>query len=156
MDDQFLTRKLSYAGYPKELQSPHLLTKDELGEQLRKYCETLGLSGIYSAKVLSTQYDANEKRWTLKVQTPSGEISVTSKHLVQATGVGSQKPYLPPAAITGREVYKGISVHSSQFKSAQELKARGVKVSETPIRKFDRRTPPRFKMVETRMGWLAG
>lgn len=106
-----------------------MLTKDELGEQLRKYCETLRLNGIYSAKILSTQYSTTEKRWTVKVQTPKGEMCIASKHIVQATGVGSQKPHLPLAATKDKDIYKGISIHSAQFRSAQALKEKGVKAS---------------------------
>ncbi|EEU40655.1 uncharacterized protein NECHADRAFT_76016 [Fusarium vanettenii 77-13-4] len=48
-----------------------------------------------------------------------------SKHLVQATGVRSQKPHRPLVIDEG--IYKGISIHSVAFKNGNELKNRGVK-----------------------------
>lgn len=113
--------------YDKKLASPHMLTKNELAEQVRQYVAAFNLNVINSAKVLSTQYNTTDKRWTLNFQTPTGERTVVSKQLVQATGIGSQKPFTP--SMKDEQVYKGISLHSAQYKSASELKAKGVKVS---------------------------
>lgn len=118
------------AAYDQHLQTPHLLTKNELGDQVHKYVETFQLNSINSAKVLSTKYDGTVKQWTLTVQTPTGNRSITGKQLVQATGFGSQKPHLPQ--IADSHLYKGVSIHSTQFKSGRELKERGIKVSNTP------------------------
>ncbi len=46
---------------------------------------------------------------------------------MQATGFGTHKPYLPPMA--DEALYKGISVHSTHFKNAVELREKGAKVS---------------------------
>ncbi|KAJ4397789.1 hypothetical protein N0V93_002026 [Gnomoniopsis smithogilvyi] len=119
--------EMPYMTYDKDLQTPHLLTKDELGDQVHKYVETFQLNSINSAKILFTKYDGQTKKWTVNIQTPSGNRSITCKQLVQATGFGSQKPYLPQ--ITDSHVYKGISIHSTQFKSGRELKERGIKTA---------------------------
>ncbi|KAL1840235.1 hypothetical protein VTJ49DRAFT_666 [Mycothermus thermophilus] len=116
---------MAYLPYEKHKQYPHLLSRDDLAEQVRRYVETFHLNVISSATVRSTTYDPSAQRWTVQVQTPGGQQTVVSKHLVQATGYGSQKPYVP--AIADRKAYQGISVHSSEFKNAEELKARGVK-----------------------------
>ena len=121
---------ISHLGYPKELQSPHLLTKDELAEQVRKYVAAFNLNVITSAKIKSTQYDDSTKRWTVRLETPAGEHRVVSKHLVQATGIGSQKPYIP--SIPDSHLYKGISIHSASYKNAKELKEKGAKVNLPP------------------------
>jgi cation diffusion facilitator CzcD-associated flavoprotein CzcO len=72
-------------------------------------------------------YNKSNEKWTIRLQTPAGAITVTAKHLVQATGVSSQKPYVP--FIPDRQVYKGISIHSSDYKNGQTLANQGVKVS---------------------------
>lgn len=113
-------------GYPKELQSPHLLTKDELAQQVRRYVSSFDLNFITSAKIQSVVYDQSAKRWTIKFQTPSGPQKAVSKHLVQATGVRSQKPHLP--CIIDEGIYKGISMHSVTFRNGNKLKNQGVKV----------------------------
>ncbi|GAB1319243.1 Flavoprotein involved in K+ transport [Madurella fahalii] len=117
--------ELPYMAYDKELQTPHLLTRDELAEQVRRYVKTFNLNMINSAQIRSTTYDQSAKRWTVKFQTPSGQHTAVSKHLVQATGFGSQKIYIPPMADEG--LYKGISIHSAHYKNATELKEKGVK-----------------------------
>ena len=65
------------------------------------------------------------KQWTVALQTPTGQVTVTSKQLVLATGCGSQKPYLPH--IKDKELYRGISVHSNDYKNCSDLKNKGVK-----------------------------
>ncbi|UPK90971.1 hypothetical protein LCI18_001906 [Fusarium solani-melongenae] len=117
--------ELPYMSYPKELRSPHLLTKDELAQQVRRYVSSFDLNFITSAKIQSTVYDQSAKRWTIKFLTPGGPQTAVSKHLVQATGVRSQKPYLP--YIIDEGIYKGISMHSVAFRNGNELKNQGVK-----------------------------
>lgn len=104
-----------------------MLTRDELAGHVRRYVETFSLNMIATAKIAHTQYDTKAKRWTVTVQTPEHRTTVTSKHLVQATGFGSQKPYLPP--MQNPDLYKGISIHSEGYKNAKELVDKGVKVS---------------------------
>lgn len=82
---------------------------------------------INSVKILSTRFDKASKQWTVNFSTPAGEHTVVSKHLVQATGIGSQKPYVP--AIADEELFGGVSIHSSQYKNGKEIAEKGVKVS---------------------------
>lgn len=112
--------------YKKELQSPHLLSRDELAAHVRRYIETFHLNIITSAKIESTHYDPTTKRWEVKFATPSGRRTAIAKHLVQATGIASQNPYIP--AIADSHLYKGISVHSAAYKNPKELVDKGVKV----------------------------
>lgn len=79
------------------------------------------------AKISSTRFDGAFKLWTVKFSTPTGEHTVISKHLVQATGIGSQMPHIP--AIANQELFGGINIHSSRYKNAKELAQQGVKVS---------------------------
>ncbi|KAJ4312693.1 hypothetical protein N0V84_009799 [Fusarium piperis] len=117
--------ELPYMTYPKELQSPHLLTKDELAQQVRRYVTSFHLNYITSAKIESTVYNQSTERWIIKFRTPNGRRVAVSKHLVQATGIRSQIPHLPSIADDG--MYEGISVHSVGFRNGDELKKQGVK-----------------------------
>lgn len=85
------------------------------------------LNIICSAKILSTKSDESSKRWTVRFSTPVGEHTVVCRHLVQATGIGSQKLYVPATA--HEELFSGISIHSSQYTNGKKLVERGVKVS---------------------------
>ncbi|KAH9226022.1 hypothetical protein K456DRAFT_1934595 [Colletotrichum gloeosporioides 23] len=117
--------QLPYLDYPEELCGDHLLTKEELAEQARRYVEALNLNIITSAKIKATSYDQSTKLWTVKFQTPDGERTAVSKHLVQATGVSSQKPYTPK--IADEHLCKGVRLHSADYKNATILKEKGVK-----------------------------
>lgn len=82
---------------------------------------------INSVKVLSTRFDGASKQWTIKFSSPAGEHTVVSEHLVQATGIGSQKPHVP--AVANEELFGGVNIHSSRFKNGKDLVEKGVKVS---------------------------
>ncbi|KAK1750497.1 putative indole-3-pyruvate monooxygenase YUCCA4 [Echria macrotheca] len=113
-----------YIHYPEHLKHPHLLTRDDLAAHLRRFISTFHLNIINSAKITSTVYDPAVKLWTVKFTTPSGSRTATAKHLVQATGIASQKPYLPD--IPNRQAYKGLSMHSAEYKNPSKSLA-GVK-----------------------------
>lgn len=59
---------------------------------------------------------------------PGGQRTAVSKHLVLATGIGSQKPNMPQ--IADRDLYQGISVHSAQYQNAKQLVEKGAKVGK--------------------------
>lgn len=117
--------ELPYLRYDKTLQTPHLLTRKELGEHLKRYVSIFNLNTINSANIQSTIYDQEYRRWVVRFRTPDGDRKAICKQLVQATGIGSQKPYLP--SIPGAHQYKGVSVHSAQYKSGKTLVDQGAK-----------------------------
>ncbi|KAF5987671.1 K+ transport flavoprotein [Fusarium coicis] len=116
---------MPYMSYPEELQGLHRLSKDELANHLAQYVTSFNLNVITSATIKSTVYDTSSTKWTIELQTPAGVVTVTAKQLIQATGVSSQKPYVPN--IANAEVYKGISIHSSDYKNGRALVEQGVK-----------------------------
>lgn len=115
--------ELPYMTYDKELQSPHHLSRDDLAEQVRRYVKTFHLNVVNSAEITRTT-QMPDKRWRVEFRTPTGTYTVTAKHLVQATGIASQKPYNPPMA--DEELYKGIRIHSAQFRNGDQLRNQGV------------------------------
>ena len=122
---------LPYMPYDKELRAPHLLRRDELVTQVRRYVDTFNLNFITSAQIQSTQYDPLAKRWTVIFQTPAGQRKAISRHLVLATGVGCQKLNMP--SIANSQLYQGINLHSTQFQNGKRLKEQGAKVSGISI-----------------------
>uniref|UniRef100_A0A0D2Y376 FAD/NAD(P)-binding domain-containing protein n=1 Tax=Fusarium oxysporum (strain Fo5176) TaxID=660025 RepID=A0A0D2Y376_FUSOF len=116
---------MPYMGYPEELRGLHRLGKDELANHLAQYVTSFNLNVITSATVQSTVYHKSSAKWTIELQTPAGAVTVTAKQLVQATGVSSQKPYVP--TIANAEIYKGINIHSSGYKNGRILVGQGVK-----------------------------
>ncbi|CAI7589151.1 unnamed protein product [Penicillium palitans] len=88
---------LPYMDYDKKFLTPYRLSKDDLASQ----------------------------RWIVKFQTPAGQRTAISKHVVMATGFGSQKMNIP--SIAESHLYKEISIHSGQYKNAEKLKEKGAK-----------------------------
>ncbi|THZ42372.1 hypothetical protein D6C88_10236 [Aureobasidium pullulans] len=115
--------ELPYLRYPSELQN-RLLTRNDLLTQIRRYAQTFRLDIINSVEIVQTTLD-KDGRWNIRFQTPDGMSTAIARHLVQATGIGSQKPYLPP--MLKYQAFRGTSIHSSQYRNAKELKDRGVK-----------------------------
>ncbi|KAI3055360.1 hypothetical protein CBS147353_11334 [Aspergillus niger] len=109
--------------YGKELQSPHLLTRQDLADQIRRYVHSFNLNVINSANIQWTEYNEATKTWHITFQTPVGQRMASSKHLVLATGIGSQKPHMPQ--IAEPHSYKGISIHSAQYKNPKVLREKG-------------------------------
>ncbi|KAL1848546.1 hypothetical protein Daus18300_013556 [Diaporthe australafricana] len=118
--------EMPYMHYDKSLQSPHLLTRAELGQQVQRYVDKFDLQMINSASIRSAKFDESNKRWTTNIETPDGKRTVLSKHLVQATGCGSQIPNIP--SIADRDLFPGVSVHSANYTSAvKDIKDKGLK-----------------------------
>jgi hypothetical protein len=117
--------EMPYMNYQDELQRDHLLSKDELADHLRRFVSYFNLNVITSANIQSTGYNVLTKKWRIKVETPVAVVTVIAKHVVQATGIGSQKPHIPIMA--NAHVYRGITIHSSDYRNGQRLADRGVK-----------------------------
>ncbi|KAL5044159.1 hypothetical protein BDW71DRAFT_209566 [Aspergillus fruticulosus] len=115
---------LPYMPYDKDLRSPHLLTRQDLASQVRRYVRSFNLNILHSSRIQWTEYDEVEKKWTITFQTPAGQRKVISKHLVLATGIGSQKPNMPH--IEEPHLYKGVSIHSAEYRNAKVLRENGV------------------------------
>ena len=98
-----------------------MLTRDDLAGQARLYADEFDLNALLSTKVLSATYA--DGRWTIKVDTPTGKQTIVAKQFVQATGISSQKPYVPTVPDEG---YKGVNIHSSRYQNPAALKAQGV------------------------------
>lgn len=126
------SRRVTYScclDYKKELQSPNRLNKYDVAEHLRQYVTNFHLNVILSTTILSSSYNPSKKKWTIKLKATDGNQGKTiiSKHFVQATGIGSQKPYLPP--IEDEHLFKGLSLHSTHYTNARSLSEQGIKVS---------------------------
>ena len=115
-----------YPAYEEHLRGQHFLSKDELAAQVKRYVAAFNLNCITSAQIQSTHYDLSAQRWKVRFQTPEGQRTAVSKHLVLAKGHGSQKPRNP--VIADRHLYQGISIHSTQYRNAKQLREQGAKV----------------------------
>ncbi|KAJ5632118.1 hypothetical protein N7490_008457 [Penicillium lividum] len=112
---------LRYDSYPKD--DPMLLTRSMLAEQMKRYAQVFTLNLLNSSTIEASSFNESTDSWRFKIRTPSGSKTVTCKHVVQATGLGCTKPFVPQ--LPGN--YSGVSIHSSQYRNPSELKRLGVK-----------------------------
>ncbi|KAJ4397786.1 hypothetical protein N0V93_002023 [Gnomoniopsis smithogilvyi] len=104
---------------------PVILTRDDLASHMKKYAATFNLSILHSSTVEGSSFNTATRTWTIKVHTPSGTKVVRSKHLVQCTGIGGSKPFVPN--LPGAEDYKGVNIHSAWYKNPKTLTDQGAK-----------------------------
>lgn len=78
--------ELPYMLYPKELQHPHLLSRNELAAQVCRYVETFKLNYLTSAKITQTT-QMPDGRWNIDFESPAGKHTIVARHLVQASGM---------------------------------------------------------------------
>lgn len=113
-----------YLHYPSHL--PVILTRDDLADHMKNYAAAFHLNILNSSSVEGSSFNAASGTWTVLVRTPSGNKVVKAKHLVQSTGIGGAKPYIPE--LPGAGSYKGINIHSAEYKNPKTLSDKGAKV----------------------------
>ncbi|PSR84239.1 hypothetical protein BD289DRAFT_368848, partial [Coniella lustricola] len=111
-----------YLHYPDD--SPLILTREHLANHMKKYAAAFSLNLLNSSHLVGSSFDQARGTWTFRVHTPFGLKTIRSKHLAQCTGIGGSKPYIPD--LPGE--FKGINIHSSEYKNPQVLADQGVKV----------------------------
>lgn len=99
-----------HAGYP---------TRDDVLDYLTRYEARYQLPIGRPVRV-ETVARAGER---LEITTDKGRFA--ARHLVSATGTWSQ-PYIPP--IGGRELFRGVQLHSAQYRQPQDHAGRNVLV----------------------------
>lgn len=95
---------------------------------MKRYVEAFNLNILHGSWVEASSFNTLTKTWKINLCTPFGPKTVKAKHLVQATGVGSATPYVPE--IPGAETYKGVNIHSVEYKNPTTLTDKGAKVSK--------------------------
>lgn len=115
--------ELPYLEYHPNLQDK-ILSRDGLAAHLKRYVKLFELHVINSIEITKTTV-GEDGRWRVEFDAPYGARTAVAKHLVQATGIGSQIPHIP--SIPEPQAYNGIAIHSSQYKNPGVLKNQGVK-----------------------------
>ncbi|OAX36107.1 putative dimethylaniline monooxygenase (N-oxide-forming), partial [Rhizopogon vinicolor AM-OR11-026] len=91
----------------------------DVADYLENYQRALGLHVLTSAHISAVSYDSLAGTWTISVsRSGRPSITVTARHLIAATGVGTlggATPVIP--SIPGKRSFLGSILHSSQYKS---------------------------------------
>ncbi|KAG2128035.1 putative dimethylaniline monooxygenase (N-oxide-forming) [Suillus bovinus] len=102
----------------------------DVADYLENYQKTLGLHVLTLARISSTSYDASSSTWTLSISLPGkSSITVTARHLIGATGIGTTGGALPfVPSIPEKSSFFGSIIHSSEYKFSSCVGARKVVV----------------------------
>lgn len=92
----------------------------DVADYLENYQKTLGLHVLTSARISAVSYNASSLTWTLSISLlGQASVTVTARHLIGATGVGTMGgalPYMP--SIPGKNSFVGSIIHSSEYRSS--------------------------------------
>ena len=103
---------LPYLPFPQSW--PIYSAKDKIADWFEFYAQAMELNVWCSADMTSAAYDESTRTWTLAVQTPEGERTITTRDVVLATGAAGE-PHVPE--FPGKETFGGTVYHSSRHRS---------------------------------------
>lgn len=104
---------------------PVFTPKDQMGDWLESYAETLNLNVQTNTSLVSARFDNDTCTWQVRVQRDGVETDLTATHLVMALGL-SGFPHKPD--IKGQQVFAGPQLHSSEFKASTAMRGKRVVV----------------------------
>ncbi|KAF4420527.1 dimethylaniline monooxygenase (N-oxide forming) [Fusarium acutatum] len=96
------------------------LGKGELAEGHKKWAEKYGINIWLSTNVTSGSWDEATRTYTLDIVKEGRPMQITTRHVVIATGAGSQTPVFPKISNKNeQESFKGVLLHSADYSTAQ-------------------------------------
>ncbi|KAL9560680.1 hypothetical protein ACKAV7_015171 [Fusarium commune] len=93
------------------------LGKDELAKGHKKWAEKYGINIWLSTNVTSGSWNEDTRTYTLDIVKEGRLMQISTRHVVIATGAGSQTPVFPN--ISNKDSFKGILLHSADYSNAQ-------------------------------------
>ncbi|KZL72461.1 flavin-containing monooxygenase [Colletotrichum tofieldiae] len=115
-----------YIPYPQS--SNDGLTRDQLAAQIKTFAQEfdLGRRVLHGTTVAATTYNPAIQSWSVELKTGQRRRYLSCKCLVLATGAGFSGA-APIPDLPGQEQFKGLNLHSVNFRNAKELAANGAK-----------------------------
>lgn len=104
------------------LEDPYFLTGKDLARGYSNWTRKYAINVKLSTNLDSASWDGNGGKWELNVTSNGHQRRMTARHLVLALGAAGQTPKMP--AYANRELFKGIAMHSKDYKSAWEWKGK--------------------------------
>ncbi|CZR43891.1 uncharacterized protein FPRO_13699 [Fusarium proliferatum ET1] len=93
------------------------LGKDELARGHKKWAEKYGIDIWLSTNVTSGSWNDDTRTYTLDIVKEGRSMQIITRHVVIATGAGSQTPVFPN--ISNKDSFKGTLLHSADYSNAQ-------------------------------------
>lgn len=101
---------------------PYFLSGEQLAEGYAKYVKKFDLNVQLSSSVEKAFWNEKEKWWTVRVVSNNQTGSLTSRHLVLATGAGGSMPKMPRLA--NKQAFQGEVLHSVDYRNATGWKGK--------------------------------
>ncbi|KAK1622575.1 hypothetical protein BDP81DRAFT_333860 [Colletotrichum phormii] len=116
-----------YIPYPQA--SNDGLTRDQLADQIVAFAKEFDLDRrvLHRTTIAATQYDEENKTWSVEIQTADLRRTLTCKCMVLATGGAGFAGPAPLPDLPGLESFKGPNMHSASYRTASDLVAAGAK-----------------------------
>ncbi|KAG9308310.1 hypothetical protein JVU11DRAFT_12074 [Chiua virens] len=114
--------QMPYLEYPKTF--PVFCPAYKLGDWLESYAKALDVNVWLSSSIISTSFNQEKRTWQVSIDRDGNTRTMTVNHLVFATGWGGGLPKMPD--ISGKELYQGAVLHSTQFTSPEEYQGKKV------------------------------
>ncbi|HEX5508256.1 MAG TPA: NAD(P)/FAD-dependent oxidoreductase [Pseudolabrys sp.] len=119
---------LPYMPFPPTF--PVYIPKDKLANWFEAYVEAMELNFWTGTELVAGSYDEANKCWQVTLRHKDGsERIMRPRHLVFATGVSSIPTY--PKDVPGLDSFRGVKVHSGDFKNAEEWRGHNALVLGT-------------------------
>ncbi|KAF5706030.1 dimethylaniline monooxygenase (n-oxide forming) [Fusarium mundagurra] len=115
-------REYSHLPFDKTFGSEYgeYLGKGELAKGHKKWAEKYGINIWLSTNVTSGSWDEATRTYTLDIVKEGRPMQLSTRHVVIATGAGSQTPVLPKISMRAeQEAFKGVLLHSADYSTAQ-------------------------------------
>jgi cation diffusion facilitator CzcD-associated flavoprotein CzcO len=119
LHNQVYVNHLPFLRYPDDF--PVYIPKDQLADWFETYAQRMALDYWTGAEFQGGTYDADEKRWSVKIQQNGKTRELHPRHVVLATGV-SGIPSIPD--IPALKGFAGKVIHSSQYDDAAAWKGK--------------------------------
>ncbi|KAG8665102.1 hypothetical protein FPOAC2_14352 [Fusarium poae] len=101
---------------------PYFLRGVDLAKGYRDYVKRYQLDVRTSNTVEKANWLKDSASWLIETVCKGKRTAIGAKHIVFAMGAGGQQPKMPH--IPNREAFKGISIHSKEYKSAKQWKGK--------------------------------
>ncbi|KAH8652009.1 hypothetical protein BGZ61DRAFT_374837 [Ilyonectria robusta] len=101
---------------------PEFLPKDDLASGYRKWASKYDINVWLSTTVTSGTWSTEEKTWRLELLRDGKKSSVCGGNIVFAVGGNSQFPLSP--TYENKDIFRGITLHSGEYKNASGWKGK--------------------------------
>jgi cation diffusion facilitator CzcD-associated flavoprotein CzcO len=120
LHNEVWANSLPYVPFPPTW--PTFVPKDKLAGFLEAYVELMELNVWTGTTLTSARFDEERGQWTAQLASPDGERTLTTPHLVLATGSVSGTPRMP--RLPGLDAFAGEVMHSSHFTSGVDYRGK--------------------------------